>query len=81
MHWLKPCRCYKAEIVQEPEYPGPWKTIEDLELATLGGIHWHNDERLHGFIGDVPPAEFEEKFYDENRQAKALAGNTALRSR
>jgi putative transposase len=71
---------YKAELVRGPEHPGPWKTVEELELATLGWVHWHNQERLHGFIGDVPPAEFEEAFYAENRQAKALAENTTLGS-
>ena len=71
---------YKAELVRGPEHPGPWKTVEELELATLGWVHWHNQERLHGFIGDVPPAEFEEAFYADNRQAKALAENTTLGS-
>jgi putative transposase len=27
---------YKAELVRGPARPGPWKTVEDLELATLG---------------------------------------------
>jgi transposase InsO family protein len=71
---------YKAELVRGPDHPGPWKTIEELELATLGWVHWHNQERLHGFIGDVPPAEFEEAFYAEQRQSKALAENTTLGS-
>ena len=70
----------KAELVRGPEHPGPWKTIEELELATLGWVRWHNNEGLHGFIGDVPPAEFKEAFYPETRQAKALAENTTLGS-
>ena len=71
---------YKAELVRRPEHPGPWKTIEELDLATLGWVHWHNNERLHGFIGDVPPAEFEETFYAETRQAQVLAENITLGS-
>ena len=71
---------YKAELVRGPDHPGPWKTVEELELATLGWVHWHNQDRLHGFIGDVPPAEFEEAFYAEQRQAKVLAENTTLGS-
>lgn len=71
---------YKAELVRGPVHPGPWKSVEELELATLGWVHWHNQERLHGFIGDVPPAEFEEAFYAEQRQAEALAENTTLGS-
>ena len=22
-------------------------------------MHWHNTQRLHGYLGDLPPAEFE----------------------
>lgn len=54
---------YKTELVRGPARPGPWRTVEDLELATLGWVHWHNTERLHGYLGDVPPAEFENTFY------------------
>ena len=28
-------------------------------MATLGWVRWHNTERLHGYLEDVPPAEFE----------------------
>jgi transposase InsO family protein len=38
---------------------GPWKTIEDVELATLSWVHWHNASRLHGYLNDVPLAEFD----------------------
>jgi len=54
---------YKTELVRGPARGGPWKTIEDLELATLGWVHWHNTSRLHGYLGDVPPAEFEAAYY------------------
>ena len=39
------------------------ETVEDVELATLGWVHWHNTARLHGHCNDVPPAEFEAAFY------------------
>jgi putative transposase len=51
---------YKTELTRRH---GPWRTIEDLELATLGWVHWFNTERLHGTLGDVPPAEFEDRHY------------------
>ena len=54
---------YKAELVRGPARPGPWRTVEDLELATLGWVSWHTTQRLHGYLGDVPPAEFEDTFY------------------
>jgi len=33
-------------------------------------VHWHNTERLHGYLGDVPPAEFEATFYAEYNRSK-----------
>ena len=54
---------YKAELIRGPARTGPWKTVEDVELATLGWVHWHNTQRLHGYLGDIPPAEFETAFY------------------
>jgi transposase InsO family protein len=50
---------YKAELIRGPARTGPWKTIEEVELATLGWVHWHNTQRLHGYLGDLPPVEFE----------------------
>ena len=54
---------YKTELVRGPVRTGPWRTVEDLELATLGWVHWHNTQRLHGYLGDIPPTEFEQTFY------------------
>ncbi len=56
---------FKAELIRGPGQ-GPWKTVEDVELATLGWVHWHNTERLHGYLGDVPPAEFEAAYAARN---------------
>ena len=53
---------YKTELIRGPGQ-GPWKTVEDVELATLSWVHWHNTERLHGYLDDVPPTEFETAFY------------------
>ena len=44
----------------------PWKSVDDVELATLSWVHWHNHDRLHGYLGDVPPAEFEQAFSATN---------------
>ncbi|ORA81216.1 hypothetical protein BST27_30975, partial [Mycobacterium intermedium] len=63
---------YKAELIYGPARSGPWKTVEDVELATLGWVHWHNTTRLHGYLNDVPPAEFEAVFYDAQRSDQPL---------
>ena len=53
---------YKTELIRGPDQ-GPWKTIDDVELATLSWVHWYNTERLHGYLGDIPPVEYEEAHY------------------
>jgi putative transposase len=45
---------YKAELIYGPAGTGPWKTVEDIERATLGWDHWHTTSRLHGYLNDVP---------------------------
>jgi putative transposase len=64
---------YKAELIRGPTRTGPWKTVEDVELATLGWVHWHNTQRLHGYLSDLPPAEFESNFYAAQQGDQALA--------
>ncbi len=51
---------YKTELIRRR---GPWRNVDDVELATLGWVHWFNTTRLHGALGDVPPAEFEAAYY------------------
>jgi putative transposase len=51
---------YKAEEIYRK---GPWRTPDDVELATLSWIDWWNNERLHSSIDYRPPAEYEEVFY------------------
>lgn len=63
---------YKSELIYGPTRPGPWKTVEDVELATLGWVHWRNTGRLHGYLNDVSPAEFEATFYARKRTDQHL---------
>jgi putative transposase len=51
---------YKTEVIGRL---GPWRTVEDVELATLSWIDWFNHRRLHSALGDIPPAEFEAAHY------------------
>ena len=46
---------FKAELVRNK---GPWKSIDDLEIAVAEYIDSFNHRRLHGEIGLVPPVEF-----------------------
>ena len=47
---------YKAELVRNK---GPWRGLDDLEIATVEYIDWYNNRRLHGELGHIPPAEHE----------------------
>ena len=57
---------YKAELIT---LQGPWRTVKDVELATLSWVYWWNSARLHSAIGDVPPAEFEAAHYAHQQLA------------
>ena len=62
---------YKAELIT---MQAPWRSVEDVELATLSWVHWWNTARLHSAVGDVPPAEFEAEWLQarENRPTGSL---------
>jgi putative transposase len=47
---------FKAELVRNK---GPWRSIDDLEIAVAEYIDWYNHRRLHGELGLVPPVEYE----------------------
>jgi putative transposase len=61
---------FKAELVRNK---GPWKSIDDLEIAVAEYIDWFNHRRLHGEIGLIPPAEHEDNFYRHNTAATTVA--------
>jgi putative transposase len=47
---------YKTELIRRR---GPWRGLDDLELATLEWVDWYNHRRLHGALDHVPPVEYE----------------------
>jgi putative transposase len=47
---------YKTELITAQ---GPWRTVADVELATLSWVHWWNTRRLLEPIGHIPPVEYE----------------------
>ena len=51
---------YKTEVIRRK---GPWRTLEAVEFATLTWVDWFNTRRLLGPLGDIPPAEFEARYY------------------
>ena len=51
---------YKAEVIHRR---GPWRSFEAVELATLEWVNWFNHRRILEPIGNIPPAEAEERYY------------------
>jgi putative transposase len=41
-------------------------------VVLVAVIRWHNTARLHGYLGDIPPAEFEATFYATQRNDQPL---------
>lgn len=51
---------FKTEVIRRQ---GPWRSLEDVEFATLEWVWWFNNHRLLEPLGHVPPAEYEEHFH------------------
>jgi len=61
---------YKSELIRAR---GPWRTADQVELATAAYVAWWNAERLHGACGDIPPAEFEAAYHQRLQAATEAA--------
>ncbi len=64
---------YKTELVRNR---GPWRGLDDLELATLEWVDWFNHRRLFEDHGRIPPAEFENNYYRQNVSAHQAETHT-----
>lgn len=53
---------FKTEVIQRL---GPWRHLDGVEIATLTWVDWFNTRRLLEPIGYVPPAEYEEQYYEQ----------------
>ena len=63
---------YKTEVIR---HEGPWRGLEEVELATLEWVWWFNECRLLEPLGYLPPAEYEAAFH---RRQEAQAVEAAL---
>jgi putative transposase len=60
---------FKTEVIRRRR---PWKGLDDVELATLEWVDWHNHRRLHTACYDLPPVEYEKIYYGQHpAQTKA----------
>jgi transposase InsO family protein len=56
---------YKTEVIRRR---GPWRNLDKVELATLEWVDWFNNRRLLEPIGNLPPAEAEQRFYESPQE-------------
>jgi putative transposase len=55
---------YKTELIKPR---GPWKSVDDVEIATAEWVDWFNHRRLYEYCGDIPPAELEAAYYAQHQ--------------
>ena len=58
---------YKAEVIHRR----PWRSLEQVELATAEWVDWWNHRRLHSAIDGLPPAEYEAHYYSHHEAPQA----------
>jgi len=59
---------HKTELIKPRK---PWRTIEELELATAEWADWFNHRRLYQYCGDIPPVDLEAAYYAQHRRPAA----------
>ena len=72
---------YKAEVIHRR---GPWRSFEAVEHATLEWVDWFNNRRILEPMGNIPPAEAEERYYamlEQSAIAARLKQNDLRQSR
>lgn len=62
---------FKAEVTRRR---GPWRTIDDVEYATLEWVDWFNNRRILGPLGYVSPNEYEHACYRDQASPAMVVG-------
>jgi putative transposase len=63
---------FKAEVIWRK---GPWRTVESVEFAVLEWVAWFNNKRIMEPLGNIPPKEFEQLYYERiDAPAKKVVG-------
>ena len=61
---------FKTEVIRRR---GPWRTLDAVEYAVLEWINWFNHRRLLEPIGNMPPAELEQAYYQQLEESARAA--------
>ena len=58
---------YKTELIKPRR---PWRTADEVELATMHWVWWYNHQRLHSELGMIPPIEYETNHYAAHQPSR-----------
>lgn len=61
---------FKTEAIRRCS---PWRSLETVEFATLEWVDWFNTRRLLEPIGNMPPAEAEQRYHAQRGNAAMAA--------
>lgn len=61
---------FKTELIKKRR---PWRSVEQVELATLEWVWWFNNQRLHSELDYQTPAEIEAAYYAQTNPVIATA--------
>jgi putative transposase len=64
---------FKTELIRPH---GPWRGLDDVEIATLEWVDWYNNRRLHTACADLTPAELEDAYYRHNQPSQTAGAPT-----
>jgi len=65
MPWPRPSTACTRPSSPAPR--GPWRTVEQVEVATAEWVDWFNYRRLYEYNSDLPPAEPEDAYCAQQR--------------
>ncbi len=61
---------YKTEVINKQS---PWKHRQAVEFATLAWVDWFNNRRLLEPIGNIPPIDLEQIYYQDKQSQVMVA--------
>jgi len=59
---------FKNELIRRQ---GPWRDVNQVELATAEWVDWFNHRRLYEYCGDIPPVDLEAAYYAQHQRPAA----------
>ena len=63
---------YKTELVKRR---GPWKGLDDLEIATAEWVDWYNHRRTFEYCDDLTPVEAEAAHYAHHKESATVGSS------